>query len=58
MAASAFFSSLASLVGAALNTTLPLPSTVCTSLKPASSKHRFSSGILAFMGLTPRKNAA
>ena len=42
---------------AALNTTLPLASTVFTSRKPAFSKQRASSGILAFMGLTPRSSA-
>ena len=42
----------------ALNTTLPLERTVITSVKPAASKARFSSGILAFMGLTARRNAA
>jgi hypothetical protein len=42
----------------ALNTTLPLESSVFTSVKPAASKHLFSSGIFAFIGLTPRRNAA
>jgi hypothetical protein len=41
----------------ASNTTLPLESTVFTPVKPAASKQRFSSGILAFMGLTPRRKA-
>src|SRR5882672_8714654 len=57
IAASALPSSDAS-VPRALNTTLPLERTVFTSAKPAASKHFFSSGIFAFIGLTPRRNAA
>jgi hypothetical protein len=47
-------------VGAALalNTALPLESKVFTSSKPAFSSARLSSGILQFMGLTPRRKAA
>ena len=41
----------------ALNRTFPLDNRVRTSEKPSASKHFFSSGILAFMGLTPRRNA-
>jgi hypothetical protein len=58
MAASALRCSAAALALRALsNTTLPLPSTVFTLLKPACSKQRLSSGIFAFMGLTPRSSA-
>lgn len=42
----------------ALNATFPLPKMVLTSVKPADSNARFSSGILQFIGMTPRKNAA
>src|SRR3954467_10680022 len=42
----------------ALNTTLPLESNVRTSGKPASSKHLFSSGIFAFIGVTALRKAA
>jgi len=42
----------------ALKTTLPLERTVATSVKPARSKERFTAGIFAFIGLTPRRNAA
>lgn len=42
----------------ALNTTFPLERRVRTSEKPAASKQCLSSGILAFMGLTPRRKAA
>ena len=38
-------------------TTLPLESTVLTLVKPTSSKQSLSSGIFAFIGLTPRRNA-
>lgn len=41
----------------ASKTTLPLASTVRTALKPAASKQARSSGIFAFMGLTPRRKA-
>ena len=41
----------------ALNATLPLDSKVFTSVKPAASNARLSSGILAFIGLTPRRRA-
>jgi hypothetical protein len=41
----------------ALNATLPLASTVLTSVKPAASKQRLSSDIFAFIGLTPRRKA-
>src|SRR5712664_4642262 len=58
IAVSALRSSDASDDARALNTTLPLERTVFTSAKPAASKHFFSSGIFAFIGLTPRRNAA
>jgi hypothetical protein len=38
-----------------LNTTLPLDNKVRTSVNPADSNARLSSGILAFCGLTPRR---
>ena len=41
----------------ASNATLPLDRSVRTLLKPASSKLRLSSGILQFIGLTPRRKA-
>ena len=37
---------------------MPLDSKVLTSLKPAASKLFFSSGILQFIGTTPRRKAA
>ena len=37
--------------------TFPLDSKVRTFVKPTDSKHAFSSGILAFSGLTPRNSA-
>src|ERR671924_1497970 len=58
IAASAFFCSDASDAFAALNTTLPLERTVFTSEKPAASKACCSSGIFAFMGMTPLRKAA
>ena len=58
IAASTLRSSDASDEARALKTTLPLKRTVFTSVKPAASKHLFSSGIFAFIGLTPRRNAA
>ena len=58
MAASALRSSDASEAARALNTTLPLERMVLTSVKPAAAKHCFSSGIFAFIGLTPRRKAA
>src|SRR2546427_2844869 len=42
----------------ALNTTFPLERMVFTSVKPADSKACFSSGIFAFIGVTPRRKAA
>lgn len=48
----------ASLAFRAPNTTFPLERTVRTSAKPADSNADLSSDILAFMGLTPRRNAA
>src|SRR5205823_4034307 len=58
IAASALRSSAGADDAPALKTMLPLERTVVTSAKPAASKHRFSSGIFAFMGLTPLRNAA
>ena len=49
MATSAFRRSAASDVPRAAKTTLPLPSTVFTSVKPADSKAPLSAGILQFM---------
>ena len=57
MAASALSARTVSELSRALKTTLPLESTVLTSLKPALAKHCFSSGIFAFIGLTPRSRA-
>ena len=57
IARSAFRSSVASEAVRVLNATLPLPSTVFTSVKPAASKQRFSSGIFALVGLTPLSKA-
>jgi hypothetical protein len=57
IAASALRSSVLAAAARALNTTLPLARTVLTPVKPAASKQRFSSGILAFIGLTPRRKA-
>ena len=45
-------------VRGASKTTLPLERTVFTSLKPAVSNACFRAGILAFIGLTPRRKAA
>ena len=58
MAASARRSSAASEAADALNRTLPLERTVFTSVNRADSKAFFSSGIFAFIGLTPRRSAA
>lgn len=58
MAASALRSSEAGEAARASNTTLPLDSTVFTAPKPAASKLRCRAGIFAFIGLTPRRNAA
>ena len=58
MAASAFFSSTALVDARESNTTLPLESNVATLVNPAASNAFFTSGIFAFMGLTPRRNAA
>ena len=58
IAASILFWSAASDDAPALKTTLPLERSVFTSRKPAASKHFFTSGIFAFIGLTPRRNAA
>lgn len=58
IAASAFFSSAGVEVTGARKTTFPLESTVRTSRNPAASKARTSSGIVAFVGETPRRNAA
>jgi hypothetical protein len=57
IAASALRSIAPAAAARVLNTTLPLDSTVFTSVKPAASKQRFSSGIFAFIGLTPRRKA-
>jgi hypothetical protein len=40
-----------------LKATLPLDKMVRTSEKPALSKQCFNAGILAFIGLTPRRKA-
>lgn len=58
IAASTLRSSAATGVAVALKTTLPLESSVLTSSKPARSRARLSSGILQFIGLTPRRKAA
>ena len=58
MAASAFRSRADSDARRASNTTLPLESTVFTSVNPAASNARLSSGIFALLGLTPLRNAA
>ena len=58
IAASALRASASGVAARALETTLPLESTVRTSVKPAASNARSSSGIFAFIGLTPRRNAA
>lgn len=58
IAASARRSSVARAMARESNTTLPLDSTVLTSVNPALSKQRLSSGIRAFIGLTPRRKAA
>ncbi len=58
IAASAFRSSVASELLLASNTTLPLPSTVFTSVNPAASNAALRAGILQFVGITPRRNAA
>jgi hypothetical protein len=58
MAASALRSSSASGAAGALKTTLPLESTVFTWVNPAASKAALSRGMLAFIGLTPRRKAA
>jgi hypothetical protein len=39
------------------NTTSPLEMTVFTSVKPAFSRARLSSGILQLVGMTPRRSA-
>src|SRR2546421_12508021 len=59
-AAIAFSASRASDVSAAadaVKTTFPLDRTVLTSSKPCCSKHRLSSAIFTFIGLTPRRKA-
>ena len=58
IAASALRSRVASGAAGALKTTLPLESAVFTSVNPAASNALFSSRIFAFIGLTPRRNAA
>ena len=58
IAVSTLRSSDASEDARALKTTLPLERTVFTSVKPPASKHLFRSDIFAFIGLTPRRNAA
>src|SRR2546426_12421550 len=58
MAASAFCCNAWSEELRASNTTLPLPRTVFTSVKPAASNASFKADILAFIGITPRSNAA
>ena len=50
-------SNTANEAGRASNTTLPLDSSVRTPEKPAASKQAFSSGMRAFIGLTPRRKA-
>jgi hypothetical protein len=52
-----FFSRVASDAETASKTTLPLERTVFTLRNPANSKLRLSSGILALLGLTPRRKA-
>ena len=56
-AASIFFCNALSDAARAPKTTLPLDSRVFTSVKPADSNACFTSGIFAFIGLTPRRNA-
>jgi hypothetical protein len=58
MAASAFRWSVASEAAEAVKTRLPLESSVLTSVKPAASNAFFRSGILAFVGMMPRRKAA
>ena len=57
MAASAALATAASDLARASKATLPLERSVRTSVKPAFSKARFSSGIFAFVGVTPRRKA-
>jgi hypothetical protein len=56
IAVSAFFASTSFFALGAEKITLPLERSVRTSVKPAASTARFSSGIFAFIGLTPRRN--
>src|SRR5947207_9698592 len=58
IAVSARRSSVSSDAARAVNATLPLDSTVLTSVKPADSNAALRSGIFAFIGITPRSNAA
>src|SRR5689334_21665800 len=58
IAASTRFSSAGMAVLGASKTTLPLPSTVFTSVKPAHSNAFLSSVILQLVGMTPRRKAA
>jgi hypothetical protein len=57
IALSARRSSTAGDAGRASKATFPLDSSVRTSVKPAASKQAFSAGMLAFIGLTPRRKA-
>ena len=57
-AASIFICNALSVAARAPNTTFPLDSSVFTSVKPAASNAFFTSGIFAFVGITPRRNAA
>src|SRR5439155_1442370 len=58
MAASALCWRVCSELLRASNTTLPLPSTVFTSVNPAASNAACNAGILQLVGMTPRRNAA
>lgn len=53
-----FFCNASTVAAFASNTTLPLESSVFTSVNPAASNARLSSGIRQFIGLTPLRNAA
>jgi hypothetical protein len=58
IAASALRSSDAADAARASKRTFPLERRVLTSVKPAASKLARSSGIFAFVGITPRRKAA
>jgi len=57
MAASARRISVAASPTLASKATLPLPRMVLTAPNPAASKLRLRSGMVTYIGLTPRKNA-